>query len=169
MDKFLLDLEKCLRAEAWYPALFCALTLPDICAKVDNLTGHTNSKFYAAWFDKYVKPRYTHLMPGGECTFLSGADCYALRCAALHEGSDVTSGQRAKENLEGFSFVAPAKGVFHCNWRGNILQLQVDVFCSDIVAGVRDWLSDVATDPAKQAELASLLYIVKCEDGQFGL
>lgn len=47
-----------------------------------------NYKRYADWFDKYVGHRYKSKIGAHqeEHTFLTGNDCYALRCSYLHEG-----------------------------------------------------------------------------------
>lgn len=71
--------------------------------------------------------RSDHLV--GDTSFLNGGDCYALRCAVLHEGSDDIVEQRAREALERFEFYEPAPGLrMHCNQIGVRLQLQVDLF-----------------------------------------
>ncbi len=68
--------------------------------------------------------------------FLSGNDCYALRCAYLHEGSDNISQQNAKEVVDKFHFIVAPKGsTIHCNMMNTKLQLQVDIFCEDTQAG----------------------------------
>ena len=64
-----------------------------------------------------------------EHVFLSGADCYALRCAFLHEGRDEITDQRAGEVLDAFAFVVPPAGsAIHSNQNNQTLQLQVDIF-----------------------------------------
>lgn len=91
---------------------------------------------------------------------LGGNDCYALRCAYLHEGADDISKQRAREAVDKFLFiVAPSGLTIHCNMINNRLQLQVDIFCADIKDGVVNWLSDIAGDSDKVAETAKLLKI----------
>ncbi len=88
---------------------------------------------------------------------MQGEDCYALRCALLHEGTDDISEQRAQEVLENFKFVVPPDGlIVHNNQSGKALQLQVDIFCRDICASVLDWL-DLNT--FANGELDSLLTI----------
>ncbi|OGK44080.1 hypothetical protein A2957_01300 [Candidatus Roizmanbacteria bacterium RIFCSPLOWO2_01_FULL_38_11] len=62
--------------ENWYAALFVSLSFPDICAALES--GETSGKKYADWFEKNLS-QYKG--------FLSGNDCYALRCALLHLGN----------------------------------------------------------------------------------
>lgn len=144
-----------------YAALLVALTLPDICAALSAANGKTCGARYAAWFDRYVRPAYTRTVSGRTHVFLGGADCYALRCALLHEGLDDTSGQRAKAALDSFAFVQPtSRGtVIHCNQSGKRLNLQVDVFCGDMCSGVEAWLLDVADQPETVQRIAELMTI----------
>src|SRR5262245_11080360 len=99
----------CLTAN-WYGALHGALTLPDIAAKIDGRPQKTNGARYASWFDDYVKPKYTAsfaITKGGQKhVFLNGNDCYALRCAYLHEGDFDITAHSARDILERFVFVA---------------------------------------------------------------
>ena len=78
--------------------------------------------------------------------FLSGEDCYALRCAFLHQGSDDISHQRARTVLEKFSFVV-RKGtmrILHTSLDKKKLELQVDSFCEDICRAAEKWIGDIA-------------------------
>jgi hypothetical protein len=126
----------------YYTALATALTLPDICVSLES--GSTSGQAYAGWFDTHVAPKYTAKVgPSNDLhVFLSGHDAYALRCAFLHNGSDVTSTQRARQAIAGFQFVAPKEGwLVHRNQVNDKLQLQVDIFCGDICDGVDVWLN----------------------------
>ena len=90
-------------------------------------------------------PKYTRQARANieEHIFLRGEDCYALRCAILHEGSHDISEQRARQVIENFNFVVPPQGwVVHMNQTNNALQLQVDIFCRDICSSVHQWLAD---------------------------
>ena len=152
-----------IKNENWHAALIVALTLPDIAGKIEYPIS-CSSKRYATWFDKYVRDQYKgRLGPNRtEHTFLSGNDCYALRCAYLHEGiTDITQ-QKARDVLDEFIFVVPPKGsIVHCNQFDNKLQLQVENFCNDIINGLSQWLIDIMDDPIKQAALSSLIKIHK--------
>jgi len=45
------------------------------------------------------------------------------------------------------------------NQSGSVLQLQIDEFAKDVVAGIQDWLGDISTDEKKQSELAGLMKV----------
>ena len=114
--------------------------------------------------DKWKKEILEFKPPKVARIFLSGNDCYALRCAALHEGSnDISSGHKARERVESFCFIAPvfddagnAKGP-HNNMVMDVLQLRVDIFCQDIVNGVEEWISE------KNPNIPPLLKIVESD------
>ena len=75
--------ELSLQSSNWYSGLIVALSLPDIAGWVDNPMQGSRAK-YAAWFEDFVSPAYTHQVGGAPHKFLSGDDCYALRCSLLH-------------------------------------------------------------------------------------
>jgi hypothetical protein len=126
MDEFVEAIDLSIAASNWYGALFIALSLPDICGRIDSPSETSSKRRYAAWFEKYVQPKYTRSVGAEreETVFLCGNDCYALRCAYLHEGSDDISAQLAKTAVEKFHFIgAPTGCVIHCNMIDTKLQL----------------------------------------------
>jgi len=139
-----------------------ALTLPDIAGKIDDPQKASGAR-YIDWVEKYLSPAYTNKIgfSGALHKFLSGGDCYALRCAFLHEGSDDVSKQRAAQALEKFQLVAPRpRMLIHKNQAGKKLQLQVDVFCRDVVAAVKTWQSHIQLpDATRLARLKALAEI----------
>nr|MBV6631350.1 hypothetical protein [Oceanococcus sp. HetDA_MAG_MS8] len=144
----------------WYSALFVALSLPDVCGKIEYPERHGSQRNYADWFNRFVADRYTHRVGAGarEVVFLSGNDCYALRCAYLHEGSDDVTRQRAREAVDKFHFiVAPHGCTIHCNMMDTKLQLQVDIFCRDIRDGVIEWLASIEGHRTKRQATQQLL------------
>lgn len=162
MNEFIEAIDRSAVAGNWYGALFVALSLPDICGKIDQPGENSSQRRYAAWFDKYVRPKYTHRVGADrqEHVFLGGNDCYALRCAYLHEGSDNTSLQKAKEAVERFHFIVAPKGcTIHCNMIDTKLQLQVDIFCEDIKQSVIAWVRGIQSDTTKSEATKSLLRI----------
>src|SRR5689334_16770576 len=105
-------------AENYYAALALALTLPDICAGIESESGKSTWRSYIDWWEQYLGPNYRRKIgpEQEEHIFMRGGDCYALRCAFLHEGRDDIGTQRAKDILDRFRFVQPKHGgVIHCN------------------------------------------------------
>ncbi|WP_455976607.1 hypothetical protein [Methylorubrum populi] len=79
-----------------------------------------------------------------DVVYLSGTDCYCLRCSLAHEASDEITGQRIRDTLDQFILVYPSSPVsMHNNHISDAgkkkLQLQVDIFCTDICDGVAQW------------------------------
>lgn len=132
----------------WVSALALALTLPDICAKLETPDVRRSGVRYERWFDEYMTPRYTRQCGGEMHRFLGGADCYALRCAYVHQGSFDLQDHDVRQALDRFRFVAVPDGwSVHLNQNDRTLQLQVDQFCRDMMAGLEDWERAMATRP----------------------
>jgi len=145
----------------WYAALSLALTMPDICGRLEAPASGSQAR-YTSWYDQYLLARYQGRVGPDRVlhTFLSANDCYALRCAYLHQGEFGIEDQRAQQALASFHFTPPRPGMLiHNNQINNTLQLQVDVFCNDVSAGVEAWLQAVAGDAAIQARMAKLATI----------
>lgn len=115
--------------------------MPDICANIVNPDISSKVR-YINWYNRYMKEKYTsYIGPDKkEHIFLCAEDCYALRCSFLHEGGDNIEEQRAREVLNSFHFTIPQNGIIlHNNQSGQVLQLQIDIFCTDICESVRSW------------------------------
>lgn len=77
---------------------------------------------------------------------LSGQDCYRFRCSFLHQGTTQHSQSRYARIL----FVEPGTttNVFHMNVINDALNIDVRLFCLDIVKGARRWVEQVTgTEP----------------------
>jgi hypothetical protein len=165
MQRFTSAIYKALENENWYGALFLALTLPDICGKIQYPQAKSEER-YVKWFQKYLDDKYTREVgpKRQKHIFLSGEDCYALRCSLLHEGSDAISSQRCKKALDSFLFLT--KGA-HCNWcnvnKHTFLELNVTNFCEDICEAVEKWLNDLEHDDHIQKELANIITIFESD------
>lgn len=161
----MLAVRKALAEKNWYAALAVALTLPDICGRLES-PNVASLKRYVRWCDSYLTPRYTKEMPGGMHIFLGGQDCYALRCAFLHEGRDEIVDQRARKALESFMFITPPHwGSMHCNQVNSKLQLQVDLFCEDICVGVEQWNTDNSNNREVSNRSGEMMRIMDSTNG----
>ena len=137
-------IQKCLNDNNYTAALMICLTIPDICGKLEEKT--ISSERYISWFDKYINPNYSD--------FLSGNDCYALRCAILHEGSNDISTQKKRDILDKFYFTTKGGGhltkfsnciIGDVNYNNKeFVQLSVDAFCKDIIESVKKWENDIS-------------------------
>ena len=130
MKDFLEQIQIGLKANLYYLSLFVALTIPDICGALGSENGLASSGKYKDWFDRYVADKY-----GG---FLTAEDCYLFRCSLLHQGST----QHPKSGYSRVIFVEPSAttNVFHCNIMNDALNIDVRIFCNDIIEGAKIWL-----------------------------
>lgn len=62
MDHLLDSIEASLRNENWYAALMLTLSLPDICANADGISGMPAER-YKQWAKEWVEPFYTRMYP----------------------------------------------------------------------------------------------------------
>jgi len=161
MDNFINAINKAIKGKNWHGALFIALTLPDICGKVE-FPRLSSGKRYIDWFDEYMGNKYKT----ESVVFLSGEDCYALRCALLHEGTDDITQQRSRKILEQFVFMTDGP---HCNLSQDnyvngkkvetFLQLRVDKFCKDVCDSVEVWLKKVSKNTVIAKRLKNTIEI----------
>lgn len=87
------EVRNALEKRLYYCALALLLTLPDICAKVEYPNSYTYGKNYTLWFDTHAKKYFTVIpitippRESEEYTWLTGEECWKLRCAVLHAGN----------------------------------------------------------------------------------
>lgn len=162
MKNFTNSIRNSIKTENWYGAVSLALTLPDICGRLENPEIKSSQKRTIQWFKKWLEPKYTSRIGAEreEHIFLCGNDFYALRCSFLHQGESNIEMQRCKEILNDFQFTPPVPGLcIHRNQRDNKLQLQVDIFCEEIAEAVDNWSDFVKNNSVIQNRIKSLLAI----------
>lgn len=73
------DIDRCIQAKLYYPALLVALTVPEICSALALDTGvFVKEKHYVAFVDKYTTP---------SALGLDGLSCYRLRGGVVHRAN----------------------------------------------------------------------------------
>ena len=137
MRDFLNQIQQALTANLYYVALFAGLAIPDICGALQSTNGRASKAKYVNWFDRYVAGLYA-----GN---LTGQDCYYYRCSALHQGSSQNPQARYLRIL----FIEPSAttNVFHNNVLNNALNIDVRIFCNDIISGALLWLQQHQNTP----------------------
>lgn len=88
MDVIEKEIEKARQANCFLGALVLALTLPSVCSYheyKDKRVVPEERKRYPNWYNRYVY-EFTSI--------LDGRECYALRCALLHNGNDLLLNQK---------------------------------------------------------------------------
>lgn len=158
MERFTGAIRSALASSNWYAALFIAVSMPDVCGSISDAAGRASQKAYKDWFDKYLAQGYRRCIGPykEEHVFLSASDCYALRCAVLHNATDDLTGQQAKESLSRFSFSTLQS---HCNQINDVLCLNVKNFCEDVISAVEQWYESVAKDAEVMKRMRSLVFI----------
>lgn len=171
MERFFDSIEKALENQDWYGALSTSLTIPDICGKLEHPELKVGPR-YKRWYNEWLAHKYTaQVGPRREVhTFLSDEDCYGLRCSYLHEGGGELE-DKAKHSLEKFHFIIPPSwGECHNNRINNVLQLQIDRFCEDVVRSGRDWAIWISANKPEVADkMSNLLTIHSAEEGIPGM
>jgi hypothetical protein len=164
MYSYINSVRQSVKNQNWYSALSLAITLPDICGRLEAPKSYS-FKRYKNWFNKYMSKKYTLTINSETHVFLSGNDCYALRCSFLHEGHDSITEQDKRQALDSFHFVAPPSdgSVIHCNQAYNVLQLQVDIFCDDICLAVEEWINEMSSTKPEVIENFSNLLTIHSE------
>ena len=128
----------------YYLSLEASLVVPDMCSGLESPDGRTTGALYRDWFDKHVAQRY--VTPGGPS--FTGADCYGLRCAMLHQGRLLPHQGSYKRVV----FVEPHGGmILHNNVIDGALNIDVTQFATDMVECAEAWLSTAEHTPEYRA------------------
>lgn len=95
MRNIISGLEKSIKEENWYSALFILVTIPDMCAKAEYPNNNKVGVRYRNWITSnfyQVNQIYEN--------HLCSDDFYALRCSVLHEGNTNIEGQSAHKRVK---------------------------------------------------------------------
>jgi len=155
MDRFISSIEKSLETENWYSAIILTLTLPDICGWLES-SSTGSKKRYVAWYEKYLMHLYKNDFFGADFCFMTGRDCYALRCAFLHEGADEILRQSAREVLSKIIFSTTGSHRIRID---DVLSLNVSAFAKEVCEGVKQWETDTKDNKDIQERKKELLFI----------
>ena len=146
MKDLLISVDKAIESQNYYAGLFIALTLPDICGKI-QFPKKSSKELYVDWFNQYLKGNYIGLTPR-DTPFLTGEDLYSFRCQLLHEGSEDISNQNARRILHDFILIENGPHLNLITNEGHaVLQLSIVDLCEEICRGVRQWLIDFKDNP----------------------
>lgn len=130
------DIEACLKARLYYPAVSIAVALPDICSSLEERRGQPWQR-YKEWFHEYA---------AGKFEFFNKDDCYDLRCGVVHNAR--LGKKHDKHSLydqivftirdEGIVIdegISLGSGGVKCA----VLQLDVFDFCNKMIDAARAW------------------------------
>ena len=124
---------------------------------LDSKDGRANGERFATWFDTHVSPSYPKRMDTGD-PFLTSADCYLFRCSFLHQGRQ----QQTKGGYDRIIFFEPGPGgTMHMNIMQTgghaVLNIDVRLFCREVVESARTWLAGVAGTEPYQTNLTAFV------------
>jgi hypothetical protein len=159
------QVEQSLASGQYFLSLFTALTLPDIAAALDAPDGLANGQRYVSWYDKWVRPQFAevilaklppmlppeqreYIMKGLQQPPLDGDACYRFRCSLLHQGTT----HHPKSAFSRIIFIEPhtTTNTVHNCILNDALCIDLQIFCREVIAGVRAWLDQVENaDPFK--------------------
>ncbi|MGA2036505.1 MAG: hypothetical protein ABSH04_02855 [Acidimicrobiales bacterium] len=128
----------------YYLALAGSLVIPDICGALESKDGGATGDRYKTWFDTHVAPRNVSYFT--RKPYLTGEDCYRFRCSFLHQGRT----QHPKSGYTRILFIEPGPNpiIGHMNIVNDALNIDVRLFCTEMVDSARQWLTGVVgTEP----------------------
>ncbi|WP_339352209.1 hypothetical protein [Acinetobacter beijerinckii] len=170
MQQYLDSIKLSLRTNNYFGAITMALTLPDICASVNSPNGKTTSKKYCTWFNKYLAKYYSEIFrdeyknKNKTVVNFIAQECYAARCSFLHQGTHHIKHQSILMDSEhptvsSVNFISLDHGEYLRN--GDILFLDVNFFCENMIDAVETWMKDISCDIHKMAKIAAMPIIHK--------
>lgn len=128
METLTNEIKNCLLKQLWYAALVLTLTLPDVCAALESPDGRSTPDRYKAWYDTWLKRKYENV---------SADDLYFLRCGVAHQAK---LEHPAMQYQRIFFTLRSKTGFFaHNNVFNDCLNLDLVLFCKDVVDSVEEW------------------------------
>ena len=131
MEELLNQIKKALECKLYLVALQSTLTIPDICAKLTIKKGNTHKPNYIKCYEENIKNKQK----------LTGEECYAFRCAMLHEGRM----QHKEMEHSRIIFLLPNNNyLFSGNLFGNIngqnaINIDLPLFCNEMIDCALKW------------------------------
>ena len=168
MQQYLESIKLSLETNNHFGAIAMALTLPDICSKIEyeHIKHLKNRERFCKWIDKYLSHIYIMVLEDNgyeDKIILSAKDFYAARCSFLHEGSNITEHQSILigENnaIKSLTFMSNVGGNFIKN--GDFLVFDVIYFCTTVIEAVERWIVDIGKDEIKCSKIKAMPIIHK--------
>jgi len=151
LGQIILDMEACLDADLYYPALLVALTLPEVCIAL-SLTSDVfvKEKHYSEFIDKYCRN-----------LGMDGLSCYRLRGGVVHRGN--AAGHPFFQNTH-VVFTTPKSGNFMHGFTisnettsESAAMIDLASFCSSIKNAVIEWYHSNKDDSQVKTNMPGLL------------
>jgi len=149
MREIIDQIEASLDQPIYYLSLMGALAVPDIAGALESVNGEASGQKYEQWYERYVRPQFPKMvkekLPSEARSYvhvenpLTGGACYRFRCSMLHQEST----QHPRSPYSRILFVEPgaSSNTFHYNIMNDALNIDLVLFCCEMVAGAREWLA----------------------------
>ena len=137
------EIHLCLILGLYVAALSMALTIPDTCGLIEDVTRGSNVyDRYTAWFDKYV---YERGISDYKSLGFNGCACYQLRNRILHNNNTAAVNEKlVKERKYEFSLCVHSEllEVYSDSLKGaNKIEIGIPILCDDIVDGFLNFIA----------------------------
>ena len=156
---FLKDIKIAKNNKAYLSALALALTIPDICGKIQYKYKDDRKKYinwFNTWVYKYVEIPKSNIKEFNEYDELAKFDgkvCYALRCVFLHSGNDRVKNYNVNEiKIDRFELCISdsecVSGDAHgCSMSNNIItevhrRFNIENLLESFILGIEDYLEE---------------------------
>jgi hypothetical protein len=155
LGSVLIDVERSIRAQLYYPALLVTLTIPEICSGLllDNSI-FIKEKHYVSFVDKYATPSGLGL---------SGIECYRLRGGVVHRANMAGHPNFGYANVC-FTIPETVHSVHGIAVRGPrnaqlrmAIMLDLVSFCRAMVHAAHKWYDDYKGDAMVLKNMPSLI------------
>jgi hypothetical protein len=124
------------------------LTLPDICAALEEPDGRTKEKRYKAWYKTHIYDQIGGMTPD---------EAYELRCTIAHQSKAIASEKRSYTRVV-FTTPAGMVGVDSMVVNGALV-FEVGLFCERWIKCVREWILSTEVHEHVRANLPMLLQV----------
>jgi len=180
MNHLIRGVTEAVERRCWYAAVALALSIPDVCATVDDAVAgvrrHAGVR-YRDWCARYIEPRFSS--PDGR-VFLNGGELWSVRNAFLHGGDFATRGREPTNTDDVLAMfdslnqiclfvsdlpVMPARqltrGSGVCRTSDTV---SVTEFCRAICSGAQEWYVRAHEDPTSRERMQRFLRITHIDD-----
>ncbi|MCH2394331.1 hypothetical protein [Oceanibaculum sp.] len=133
IERILNEIKTAVEEKLYYSAIAVALSLPEICSRLEQQTPESNrsEELYNNFFNRYIKKKYPKL---------KGGDLYYIRCGIAH--TSTLSHRKAGFSRIIFTLPDGRGNIFHNNIINDAINIDLTIFCADIIAAVEAWFHE---------------------------
>lgn len=179
------DIKLATENKAYFSALALALTIPDICSKIEYKdTKLKKNEKYIEWFNKWIykyfeipKSNNEEFDSYDELAIFDGKVCYALRCAYLHAGNyELKENGKNEIGIDRFELcVSDGEWQFGdshgCSISNDTIidvhrRFNVENLIKYFIMGTEDYISEVGDNSEKYGTVDIIRFDLKGEDNE---